>query len=84
MKRFSLLIIALLSFSFCFSQKTKVEIKRTDMMKGDKEVRKLYGNVLFQHNDAYMYCDSAISYAKDNRFEAYGHAGVPNNQTGGC
>jgi lipopolysaccharide export system protein LptA len=78
MKRFSLLIIALLSFSFCFSQKTKVEIKRTDMMKGDKEVRKLYGNVLFQHNDAYMYCDSAISYAKDNRFEAYGHVRIVN------
>lgn len=78
MKRFSLLFIALLSFSFCFSQKTKVEIKRTDIMKGDKEVRKLYGNVLFQHNDVFMYCDSALSYAKDNRFEAYGHVRIVN------
>lgn len=78
MKRLFLLIITVLSVSFCFSQKTKVEIKRTDIMKGDKEVRRLYGNVLFQHNDVLMYCDSALSYARDDRFEAYGHVRIVN------
>ncbi|MCQ2960326.1 MAG: hypothetical protein MJ198_09100 [Bacteroidales bacterium] len=47
-------------------------------MKGDKEVRRLYGNVIFQHEDAFMYCDSALSYSKDNRFEAYGNVKMVN------
>lgn len=61
-----------------FAQKAKVEIKHTDIMKGDREVRKLYGNVIFQHDNAFMYCDSALSYAKDNRFEAYGKVRIVN------
>ena len=66
---------------FSFGQKkTKVEIKHTDVMKGDREIRRLQGNVVFKHDDAYMYCDSAISYAKDNRFEAYGHVRIVNKE----
>ncbi|MBR5434000.1 MAG: hypothetical protein IK117_06165 [Bacteroidales bacterium] len=78
MKHIFLSIVSLLLVLSSFSQKTKVEIKHTDLMKGDREVRKLYGNVIFKHDDAYMYCDSALSYAKDNRFEAYGRVRIVN------
>ena len=71
----SLFLILTPSFA---QKKTKVEIKHTDLMKGDKEVRRLYGNVIFKHDDAYMYCDSALSYSKDNKFEAYGHVRIVN------
>ena len=77
---FLILISVFISF-FSFGQKkTKVEIKHTDVMKGDREIRRLQGNVIFKHDDAYMYCDSAISYAKDNRFEAYGHVRIVNKE----
>lgn len=79
MKRIILLCSLLLTFVCGFAQKkAKVEIKRTDIMKGDREVRRLYGNVMFQHNDVCMYCDSALSYTADNRFEAYGHVRIVN------
>ena len=78
MKRLVLSILATIVALSAFSQKTKVEIKHTDLMKGDREVRRLYGNVIFKHADAYMYCDSALSYAKDNRFEAYGRVRIVN------
>lgn len=78
MKRSFLFIVFLFVALMSFSQKTKVNIKHTDIMKGDREVRRLYGNVIFQHDDAFMYCDSAWSYTKDNRFEAYGNVRIVN------
>lgn len=48
-------------------------------MVGDKEVRKLYGNVAFRHQNMYMYCDSAYFFVKDNRFEAYNNVRIQNN-----
>lgn len=78
MKRILYLFVLVCSTLSVFAQKTKVEIKRTDVMKGDREVRRLYGNVMFQHNDVCMYCDSALSYSADNRFEAYGNVRIVN------
>lgn len=61
-----------------FSQKRKLEILHTDLMVGDKFVRKLYGNVAFKHQNMFMYCDSAYFYVKDNRFEAYNNVRIQN------
>lgn len=80
MKRPIFVIVLLFAFISAFAQKTKVEIKHTDLMKGDREVRKLYGNVVFKHDDAFMYCDSALSYSKDNKFEAYGNVRIVNKE----
>lgn len=80
MKRFlfAIVIICFAFTSYAQKGKAKIEIKHTDVMSGDKELRRLQGNVIFKHEDAYMYCDSAISYAKDNRFEAFGHVKIVN------
>lgn len=78
MKRLAVVIGLFCVAISSFAQKTKVEITHTDLMKGDREIRRLYGNVVFKHGDAYMYCDSALSYSKDNRFEAYGRVRIVN------
>jgi len=54
-----------------FSQKKKIEILQSNKMVGDKDVRKLYGNVIFKHKKIKMYCDSAYFYSKENRFQAF-------------
>lgn len=61
------------------AQKRKIEIVHTNLMVGDKEVRKLYGNVEFKHQDMRMFCDSAYFFVKDNRFEAYNNVRILNN-----
>ena len=77
--------ILLLYISICFSffpafaQKRKIEIVHTDLMVGDRQVRKLYGNVEFKHQDMRMFCNSAYFYVKDNKFEAYNNVKIINN-----
>lgn len=65
---------------YVHAQKRKIEIVHTDLMVGDRQVRKLYGNVEFKHQDMRMFCDSAYFYVKDNRFEAYNNVKIINNE----
>lgn len=57
-------------------QKERIFIEHVDLWKYDQEINPdaqiLYGNVIFRHNDVFMYCDSALLYEEQNRFEAYG------------
>lgn len=78
MKKYIPIIFLLFICYAGFAQKRRIEIVHTDLMVGDKNVRKLYGNVAFKHQDMYMYCDSAYFYVKDNRFEAYNNVRIQN------
>lgn len=71
-------IILLLSFIFSsillIGQEKKIRIIRADKLQYDKEIKdaqQLIGNVIFEHDSAFMYCDTALLYVKNNSFEAF-------------
>lgn len=41
----------------------------------------LVGNVQFEHDGAYMYCDSALFYKQTNSFDAFGHVRMVQGDT---
>lgn len=55
--------------------KERIFIENVDLWKYDQAIDSfaqfLTGNVVLRHNNAYMYCDSAKLYQKQNRFEGY-------------
>lgn len=54
---------------------TKVKLIRADAIEYDNSLAKaqrIIGNVLFEHNGAKMYCDSAWLYEEKNALEAWG------------
>ncbi len=66
----SLLSISLLIAVHIVSAQ-KIELKRADELEGDREVRKLRGNVVFKQGETWLYCDSAFQFVKKNEIEAY-------------
>lgn len=58
------------------SGKERIFIENVDVWSYDKEINPdaqvLRGNVIFKHNNGYMYCDSALLYEQQNSFEAFG------------
>ncbi len=62
------------------SAQKKVRLERADKLEGGRKDGRRYdsfaGNVIFLHQDATIYCDSAILYRKENRLEAYGHVRI--------
>lgn len=57
-----------------FGQEKKIRIIKADKLQYDKEFKdaqQLIGNVVFEHDSAYMYCDTALLYVKNNSFEAF-------------
>ena len=71
-----LLLFAITSFS-SFAQEEKVkriELRNAEVLEYDeslgKKARRLIGNVIFEHEGALMYCDSAYLY-EDNSMDAY-------------
>lgn len=61
-------------------QKERIFIEHVDVWRYDRDLNPdaqiLMGNVKFRHNDAYMYCDSALLYEETNRFEAYNNVRI--------
>ena len=57
-----------------------IYLERTDVMSFDKDAlpnkQILSGNVLFRHDDALLYCDSAHLDQTTNSFEAFGHVHI--------
>lgn len=53
----------------------RIFIEHVDLWRFDQEVdsdaQMLTGNVVFRHDSALMYCDSALLYREANRFEAF-------------
>ena len=58
-------------------EKTKLEIINSNFSYYDVDVnphvRRLVDSVIFKHESAIMFCDSAWYYFKENRFEAFGN-----------
>ena len=66
------------------SNKTKVIIKQADRLYRDDRVsdaQVLQGNVIFEHDGALMYCDSALIFQENNSLEAYGSIKVNQGDT---
>ena len=56
---------------------TMVYLERADNLSFDEErianAQILRGNVIFRHEEALMYCDSAYFYENTNSIDAFGH-----------
>lgn len=66
------------------NSKTQVIIKQADRLYRDdrvSEAQVLQGNVIFEHDGALMYCDSALIFQEDNSLEAYGNIKVNQGDT---
>ena len=72
LKIFLLLLIPLSGFA----QNKKIEILNADKLLGGNampnKARRLIGNVVFLHDGAKMYCDSAWFYSEENKLDAFG------------
>lgn len=74
-------LVCLCSVSLSVAQqKQQVYIKNSDLLIASKDigegVRRLIGNVVLEHNNSEMYCDSAYLYSKENIFHAYSNVHV--------
>lgn len=61
-----------------------IEVLNADHVKYDqkyKDAQRLKGNVAFKHEGTFMYCDSALLFSKQKRFQAYGHIHVKRGDT---
>ncbi len=73
------LIVGLLCFN-ASAQKKRINIERaglieTGKMRGER-FTKFADDVVFEHNELRIFCDSAFHFKKDNRIEAYGHVKI--------
>ena len=82
-----LLVVGLLSVVNCqlSMSQTLVYLERADNLLFDQEklpdARIVVGNVLFRHDEALMYCDSANFYEGSNSLEAFGHVKMVQGDT---
>lgn len=76
----SILFLTLIICStLLFGQEKKIRILKANSLKYDKEqkdAQQLIGDVLFEHDSAYMYCDTALLYVKNNSFEAFSNVKI--------
>ncbi len=58
----------------------KIKILNSNTLEYNKNinpnVRRFIGNVIFEHNESVMYCDSAYSYTNQNRIDAFGNVHI--------
>ena len=86
MFRISLILVFFFWINSVFSQKkTKLEIINSELTIYDAsfnpDMRRLIDSVVFKHNTATMFCDSAWHYFKENRFEAFGNIHINKNDS---
>ena len=64
---------------------TMVYLERAENLQFDQEriadAQILKGSVIFRHEGAYMYCDSAYFYEKNNSLDAFGHVRLVQGDT---
>ena len=71
-------IITGLTLSLSIAQTTEKIKYKADILLGKKGYKLLRGNVIFKHQDATMYCDSARFFQKKQYLEAFGHVKLIN------
>ena len=78
------LIIGLSSYSYA-QQKDQVRMRNANSTNANKSigegVRRLLGNVILEHNNTIMYCDSAYLFSNRNVFHAYSNVHVNKGDT---
>ena len=82
----STILCILVLFNEVFAQKSEqIELVQADVLEGGvhngEKVRKLIGNVIFKHDETFMYCDSSYQYADRNALEAFGHVKIQQGDT---
>jgi lipopolysaccharide export system protein LptA len=81
----SLVILMTLFFSPAVSQKvTRIEILNSDSMEKDEKTVnaiKYIGHVIFRHDEAVMYCDSAYFFTEENSVTAYHNIHIEQGDT---
>jgi lipopolysaccharide export system protein LptA len=63
---------------------TKIELKQAATLSHDKnmgEMQRILGNVIFEHEGALLFCDSAWLFDKTNSVEAFGRIKIQLNDT---
>ena len=86
--RIFLSILFILWSSFCSAQeepkKKRIELLNAEVLEYDealgKKARRLLGNVIFKHQGAIMFCDSAYLY-EDNSMDAFANVRVNQGDT---
>lgn len=82
-----LLLISFLCLSPGVSaqEKKKILLKSANTLEYNRpvnpDVQYLKGNVVFQHENSMLYCDSALLYINDNSMDAYGHVHIKVSDT---
>lgn len=65
--------------------KTKIRIVQADDLLGDnttgQDLNIFVGNVIFEHDSAFLFCDSAVLYSKTNNLEAHRNVRVKVSDT---
>lgn len=83
MKKYIILLFLFTSICVNLFSQRKIEILNTNSLVFEKkkgaDLRRLYGNVKFKHNDVIMFCDSAYFYARNNVFNAYSNVHIIQN-----
>jgi len=77
-------VIFFLSPALLAQRKEQIQIVNSDYLAGGKQsegIRRFIGNVIFKHNNATIYCDSAYLYANENVFFAYSKVHVSRGDT---
>ena len=78
--RYLLVLFLGIVFLGAANAQKKVKLLHANELEGDVingvKVKKLKGNVGFEHNDALMYCDSAYQYDTRNAIDAWGHVRI--------
>lgn len=80
-KIYILFLLVSFSTSLLHSQETtKIDIIRANSMEYDEylgiNARRLLGDVIFRHEDIYMFCDSAYFYADQNTAKAFNNVRI--------
>lgn len=86
MKKYWFLFLALLMVSVCFSQgHNKIQLVQADELSYNKmlgeDVRRVKGNVVFEHDGAYLYCDSALLDEKNNNVTCFSRIHIKSSDT---
>ena len=75
-----LILAGVFSLFVCYAsaqKETLVYLEQCETLSFDErlhpDAQLLKGDVRFRHEEAYMYCDSAYFYEKENSFDAFGH-----------
>ena len=86
---FSLYLLFFLLFTTAFTfdasaQKKKIRLKSAKSLEYNPKIsaaQRLIGNVVFEHENTVMYCDSAYFYENTNAIDAFGHINIRQGDT---